>query len=82
MSEMSKVVGAKIAVSIARSVMSLCKLLIQIPLLSESVPCVIMTTPGMWKTSKAIPSSISRSQISQIRSCKDVIAEDPDAAIK
>ena len=79
--EISKVVGAEIAVSIDRSVISSCKLLIQILLLDESVPCVIMTTPGMWNTSTTIPSSISRRRILQIRLYNDSSSKDPDEAI-
>ena len=45
--EGSKVVGAKMAASIDLSVISWCKLLIQILLLRESVPWVIMTKPGI-----------------------------------
>ena len=45
--ERSKVVGAKMAASIDLSVISWWKLLIQIPLLRESVPWVIMTKPGI-----------------------------------
>ena len=78
----SKVVGAKMAASIDLSVISSCKLLIQIPLLRESVPCVIMTSPGIWNTINIIPSSISRRMISLISWCNAEIGEDPDDAIK
>ena len=80
--EGSKVVGTKMAASIAFSVISWCKLLIQIPLLRESVPCVIMTKPGMWNTINIIPSSISRRRISLISWCNAGNDEEPDDAIK
>ena len=80
--ERSKVVGAKMAASIDLSVISWCKLLIQIPLLRESVPWVIMTKPGIWNTFSIIPSSISRRRISLISWCRAGVGEDPDDAIK
>ena len=79
--KISKVVGAKMAASIDLSVISWCKLLIQIPLLRESVPCVIMTTPGIWNTSNTISRSISRRWISPISQCNAGFGEDPDDAI-
>ena len=80
--ERSKVVGAKMAASIDFSVIHWCKLLIQIPLLRESVPLVIMTRPGIWNTFSIIPSSISRRRISLINWCRAGVGEDPDDAIK
>ena len=78
----SKVVGGKMAASIDLSIISWCKLLIQIPLLRESVPWVIMTNPGIWNTFSIIPSSISRRRISLISWCRAGVGEDPDDAIK
>ena len=79
--EGSKVVGTKMAASIAFSVISWCKLLIQIPLLRESVPCVIMTKPGIWNINN-IPSSISKRRIFLISWCNAGIGEELDDAIK
>ena len=80
--ERSKVIDTKMAASIDLSVTSWCKLLIQISLLRESVPCVIMTTPGIWNTINIISSSISRRRISLISWCNTGVGKDPEDAIK